>query len=213
MDFKSLKYELQNIIAGKSSSGKTDSIQAAKAYLKTHTKASSQTEGTKPDRTKEERALKEYAEKEHLYIEKENLGVFITSGAEQKIYYKENETELYKVSDAVFYETWSDYFDNLLLHNYFFPDTAYTLTGFYKDGVKLFAVVKQSFVLQTESTNLDLVKNYLLANGFFHKKNNDYFHPALGIILEDLHDENVLTGDGILFFVDTVFYITEDFYK
>lgn len=35
----------------------------------------------------------------------------------------------------------------------------------------------------------------------------------LGIILEDLHDENVLTQDGTLKFIDTVFYITEQFYK
>ena len=33
------------------------------------------------------------------------------------------------------------------------------------------------------------------------------FHADLGIILEDLHDENVLTQDGILYFIDTVFYI------
>ena len=110
-------------------------------------------------------------------------------------------------------KNWSDYFDNLLIHNYFFPDTAYTLTGFLEDENKLFAVVKQSFVLYTENTNLGMVKNHLLANGFIHKKNNDYYHPVLGIILEDLHDENVLTNNGVLFFVDTVFYITEDFYK
>ena len=38
-------------------------------------------------------------------------------------------------------------------------------------------------------------------------KNNDYFNPKLGIILEDLHDENVLTKSDILYFIDTVFYI------
>ena len=68
-------------------------------------------------------------------------------------------------------------------------------------------------MLLTEKTNLDVVKNYLLANGFVHKKNNDYYHPDLGIILEDLHDENVLTNKGVLFFIDTVFYLTEIFYS
>jgi len=38
-------------------------------------------------------------------------------------------------------------------------------------------------------------------------RNNDYFNPKLGIILEDLHDENVLTNNGILYFIDTVFYL------
>lgn len=45
-----------------------------------------------------------------------------------------------------------------------------------------------------------------------HKKNNDYFHPELGIILEDLHDENVLTEDNTLQFIDTVFYLTPAFF-
>ena len=29
------------------------------------------------------------------------------------------------------------------------------------------------------------------------------------LIAEDLHDENVLTKDGVLFFIDTVFYIMQ----
>lgn len=44
-------------------------------------------------------------------------------------------------------------------------------------------------------------------NGFVIKKNNDYFHNEIGIIIEDLHEENVLTCNNVLFFVDTVIYI------
>ena len=42
---------------------------------------------------------------------------------------------------------------------------------------------------------------------------NDYTQKDLGIILEDLHEENVFTSEGVLFFIDTVFYLTNDFYK
>ncbi|OAV72304.1 hypothetical protein Barb6_01240 [Bacteroidales bacterium Barb6] len=45
------------------------------------------------------------------------------------------------------------------------------------------------------------------SNGFNLIQNNDYINPKLGIIIEDLHDENVLTNNGILYFIDTVFYI------
>jgi hypothetical protein len=38
----------------------------------------------------------------------------------------------------------------------------------------------------------------MLENGFENTRNNDYYSPALGIILEDLHDENVLMENGIL---------------
>lgn len=67
-------------------------------------------------------------------------------------------------------------------------------------------------MVSTEQTDLNHVKEFLQANGFLLKKNNDYFHPELGIILEDLHDENVLTTNGTLQFIDTVFYLTEKFY-
>jgi Serine/Threonine/Tyrosine Kinase found in polyvalent proteins len=211
-DLKAVKNELQNIIYGKSNTGESNTIQAAKTYLGNHSKAGSETKNTKPARAEEERALIDYAAQNKLFIKKEQLGDYITEGAEQKVFYKENNTVLYKVADAIFYTNWTDYFDNLLLHNYFFPDTAYTLVGFFKEDDKFYVVLQQQFVLHTDLTNLEAVKSYLLSNGFLHKKNNDYFHPYLGIILEDLHDENVLTRDGILFFVDTVFYLTETFY-
>lgn len=44
-------------------------------------------------------------------------------------------------------------------------------------------------------------------------RNNDYYNPELGIILEDLHDENVLTRHDILYFIDTVFYLTDSFWN
>ena len=36
-------------------------------------------------------------------------------------------------------------------------------------------------------------------------------NEELGIILEDLHDENVLTRNGLLYFIDTVFYLTAQY--
>jgi hypothetical protein len=94
-----------------------------------------------------------------------------------------------------------------------FPDTSYKLNGFYKGESTVYAVVEQSFIEANEKTDLKFVKEFMVSNGFGNTRNNDYFNPNLGIILEDLHDENVLTKDGVLFFIDTVFYITDDFYK
>jgi Ser/Thr protein kinase RdoA (MazF antagonist) len=47
----------------------------------------------------------------------------------------------------------------------------------------------------------------MAANGFKNTRNNDYYNADLGIILEDLHDENVLVQEDVLYFIDTVFYI------
>jgi Serine/Threonine/Tyrosine Kinase found in polyvalent proteins len=212
-DLKQLKYELQNVIFGKGGEGQSSLIQSAKAYLGSYSQTGSEFKEAKPDRTEEERALREFAASNNLYFDAQLLGTYITEGAEQKVYFNEVTQSLYKTADGIFYVNWTDYFNNLLLHNYFFSDTAYTLEGFIDVDSKFSAVVKQPLVLQTEVTNLELVKGYLLENGFIHKKNNDYYQPYLGIILEDLHDENVLTNSGILFFIDTVFYLTEAFYN
>jgi len=47
------------------------------------------------------------------------------------------------------------------MHNYFFPNTAYELMGFYIDSTGLFAVIKQPFILITEPTDLNKVKSFL----------------------------------------------------
>ncbi len=100
----------------------------------------------------------------------------------------------------------------MLLHNAFFEDTAYQLIGFHAENETLFAVVEQPFVEVTSTTNLEHIKGFLLSNGFTNTRNNDYYNQELGLILEDLHDENVLTKDGLLYFIDTVFYLTDDFW-
>ena len=75
-----------------------------------------------------------------------------------------------KLSDSIFYNSWEDYLNNLLLHNHLFPDTAYELIGFSLNEDKLYAVVKQPFVKATEKTDLSLVKKTMEENGFSVKK-------------------------------------------
>ena len=77
----------------------------------------------------------------------------------------------------------------------------------------LHPIVEQPHVVSSESVNLNDVKFFLENNGFINNKNNDYINKELGIILEDLHDENVLQNGVVLSFIDTVFYLTKEFYK
>ncbi|PQJ10551.1 hypothetical protein CJD36_011285 [Flavipsychrobacter stenotrophus] len=77
----------------------------------------------------------------------------------------------------------------------------------------LFAVVEQSHIIKTEDVDLNDVQDFLETNGFRNTRRNDYYNDDLGIILEDLHDENVISSSNMLFFVDTVFYLTDKFYE
>lgn len=119
-----------------------------------------------------------------MWIKEINSENYISQGAEQKVYLNDGKSVL-KLNDTIFYASWTDYFHNLLLNNYFFPDTAYELLGFYQEENTIYAVVKQAFIRATEKTNLAFVKEFMAENGFANTRNNDYYNSDLGIILEE----------------------------
>jgi len=207
-----LKDELHNILSGKSEVRFGAVIQTIACYLNDGEKTSSIIEIEKHFKSEEAKRLENYISEKNLWVENIDFSQYVSEGAEQKVYLNDSEHVL-KLNDAIYYNSWKDYFYNLLLHNFFFSDTAYELLGFTKDNETIYAVVKQNYVSITSSTNLSEVKTFLTLNGFENNRNNDYINRELGIILEDLHDENVLTKNEILYFIDTVFYLTEEFWK
>jgi hypothetical protein len=206
-----LKDELHNVLSGKSKVRFGTIIQAITSYLNDGTQTSATIEVEKHFKKEETKKLIEFISKNNLWIEIDT-SQYVSEGAEQKVYLKDTESVL-KLNDSIYYVSWKDYFYNLLLHNYFFQDTAYDLIGFTKENDVLYAVVQQSYVSITNNTDLTKVKEFLYQNGFENNRNNDYYNPDLGIILEDLHDENVLTRNDVLYFIDTVFYLTETFWE
>lgn len=208
-----MKNELRNVLSGKSKVRFGETIQAISSYVRKSTETSTTIKDTKLFRKQEEQVLEKFISENNLWLNDIDFSKYVSEGAEQKVYLKDSQFVI-KLNDAIYYTSWTDYFYNLLLHNYFFSDTAYELIGFTRDeNSVLYAVVQQSFVTITNITNLEQVRTFLTQNGFLNSRNNDYYNPKLGIILEDLHDENVLTNNEILFFIDTVFYLTDDFWK
>jgi len=201
-----MRDDIQHILSGKSQVKHHHLIQTTCSYLKGSQGASSMAKDQQQHKEEETKSLIQFAEKNHLWVDID-IDLYVSQGAEQKVYLKDGLTVL-KLNDAIYYASWVDYFHNLLLNNLFFPDTAYQLLGFYKDSSILYAVVEQPFVKANEKTDLNMVKAFLENNGFINKKNHDYYNEELGLILEDLHDENVLSQNGMLYFIDTVFYIT-----
>lgn len=201
-----MKDDIQHILSGTSQVKHHHLIQTACSYLKGSKGASSMAKDQQHYKEEETKSLIQFAEYNCLWVANIDTDLYVSKGAEQKVYLKDGSTVL-KLNDAIYYASWVDYFHNLLLNNLFFPDTAYQLLGFYKDLDVLYAVVEQPFVKANEKTDLTVVKAFLENNGFVNKKNHDYFNQELGLILEDLHDENVLTQNGMLYFIDTVFYI------
>jgi hypothetical protein len=207
MNYKAIKDEIQNIIYGKSGNSQKTLIRTVTDYLRASERASTLVKKDKQYKQEETKKLIEFCNQNNLWVnEKVNFDLFVSEGAEQKVYIKNNKT-VFKLNDAIYYESWQDYLINLQLNNYFFPDTTYTLVGFCLIDQIIYALLEQPFVTANESTDLEKVAEFMLENGFVNTRNHDYFNSELGIILEDLHDENVLTKDGVLYFIDTVFYL------
>lgn len=198
--------DIQDILSGKSQVKHHHLIQATCSYLNRSQGTGSVAEKQQQIKEQETEKLIQFADHNNLWIENINLDNYVSQGAEQKVFLKDGATVL-KLNDSIYYASWIDYFHNLLLNNLFFPDTAYNLLGFHKDQDVVYAVLEQPFVKATEKTDLNKVKIFMENNSFLNTKNHDYYNAELCLILEDLHDENVLTQNGMLYFIDTVFYI------
>jgi len=208
-----IKTELRNIISGKKQVSNGDFIQSITKHLRRGKKTSRNAKKGEFTKQEETEYLINYSTANSLWIKDLEDYVYLSEGAEQKVYLSNDVTHVLKLNTTIFYEFWIDYFHSLLFHNYFFPDTTYELIGFFYDSEQLCAVVKQSYIKADSLTELENVTRFLNKNNFFIKKNNDYYNSDLGLILEDLHDENVLTSKGTLFFIDTVFYTTPSFFE
>lgn len=209
---KSIKDELQNIILRDEQTGSGSQLKKAQGFLRRYAEAGNPAQKQQHFKNEETAALLKFAHEEQLFYTSPILPKdYISEGAEQRVY-RFDDAHVIKTNQGIFYENWLDYFTSLLIHNFFFPATAYAFLGFKIIDDELHAVVKQEFILANENTDLSAVKEFLEYNGFQHKRNNDYFNPEISLIFEDLHDENVLSYNGVLYFIDTVFYLTPAFY-
>ncbi len=198
--------EIQCIISGESQIKFGTGIQTILSYLRGSEKSGTLDKSNKHFKKEETERLRQLVEINNLWILDINLEQYVSEGAEQKVYLKDGKSVL-KLNDAIYYTCWEDYFVNLLLNNFFFPDTAYNLIGFHEIDSILYAVVEQQFIKANQKTDLNHVRQFMESNGFISIRKYDYYNSVSGILIEDLHDENVLTNDGMLYFIDTVFYV------
>ena len=136
-------------------------------------------------------------------------------GAEQRVF-EERDGWLLKANTGSYHGHWAQFLERLALHQLLFPETAYEVAGLLFEESSLSFVVRQKFV----ETDQDSKGNFLGAPrhlveshlsdvfGAYRFRNDDYYLPSLDLLIEDLHDENVLLSpDGRTpLFIDPVIY-------
>jgi len=203
--------KIENIVAGIIIEGESDYCTAIRNLLcagfPTSTTVKTEFESKAIIKEKQAILLENYCSENNIWLnnfpEEEN---YLTHGGEAKVYLNTDHRTVIKLNDAVYYATWLEFFNSIILHNLIFKNTSYNFLGFTKQGSELYAVLKQPFIISDAQADLKDIKSFLTFNGFENNRRNDYIHKELGLILEDMHDENVIVNSDTLFFIDTVFY-------
>ena len=119
---------LENIVKGIVLEGKADNCTAARNLLC----ASFSTSTTvKKDFDSQSRIKKEQTEfLKHQSSQKKwwvqdlpDETSFLTRGGEAKIYFAPDRRSVIKINDAVYYATWLEFFNSLVIHNLLFEET------------------------------------------------------------------------------------------
>ena len=206
-----IREKLQNVVNGTRFAGPADNCATVRNLLVesfgTGSTVKSEFESRAIVKEKQASFLKAWAKETGIWLENLPTGSqYLTKGGESKIYLAPDRLNVIKVNDAIYYATWDEYLNSLLLHNLLFPNTAYALIGFAELDNGLSALLQQPFI-EGEQAGLDDIRELLSYNGFENTKRQDYYNDEFGLVLEDMHDENVIAKDNLLFFIDTVFYI------
>jgi|SRR5450432_833838 len=206
---------LENIVKGIVLEGDEDNCTAARnllcASFRTSTTVKKDFEGQSVVKKEQAEFLRHHSLLRNWWVDDlPEESSFLTRGGEAQIYLAHDRRSVIKVNDAVYYATWLEFFNSLVIHNLLFEETGYEFLGFAEKGDSLLVLLKQPFITSDGPLDLSDVKKFLTFNGFENTRRNDYFNKELGIILEDMHDENIIVNSNKLFFIDTVFYTVSE---
>ncbi len=202
--------KIENIVSGIIIEGQTDTCTTIRNFLcrrfATSTTVKDDFESRTRIKKEQDLLIQGYCTEHSLWTDEPPAELYLTRGGEAKIYLHTDRLHVIKLNDAIYYATWFEFLNSILLHNLIFDNTAYELLGFRLEDDNLFAVLKQLFVYSDAQVEINDIRKFLGFNGFENNRRNDYIHKELGLILEDMHDENVLVNSETLFFIDSVFY-------
>jgi hypothetical protein len=180
--------------------------------FRTSTTVKKDFEGKSIIKEKQVEFLKQLANKHNWWVKDlPDKDKYLAEGGEATVYLHSDNKSVIKLNDGVYYATWLEYFNSLVIHSLLFSPTAYTFLGFIEVDNSLKAVLQQPFISSDITADLSAIRQLLLYNGFENTKRQDYFNKEFGLILEDMHDENVIMKENSLFFIDTVFYTVSEF--
>ena len=128
-------------------------------------------------------------------------------GQENDVYLHDG--RVFKCNNLSYHLSYVNFFDRLALHNVLFPGAPLRFEGFLLRAEELYPVMSQPAVRAKRGAHRGEVEIFMRRIGFTRTGNDDYRHPE-GILVEDLHDENVFVDqDDNLVVIDPVIYLAQ----
>ncbi len=167
-------------------------------------------------RPKEEAALQNWARQQGLMLDSAEFDRrWREQGrrgeSEHRLYFDEASQRWLKSNNLSNYGNWMAYFQSIQLHNWLFPKAPLWFDGFVQEEGCLRPVISQPHVEAARGATQAEVDVMMLGLGFEPVRNRDrarqydYLSKALGVEVNDLHDENVLlTRAGDIVVIDPV---------
>jgi hypothetical protein len=166
---------------------------------------------------KEAQALRAWAEKSGLMLDPaEFTANWRKHGSVEGSEHQVSPTEtgrVFKRTDTSLHGTWLEYLHRLALHNALFPETRMEFHGLMDvpegdglvEGGGLYAVVSQKTIDPARGATRQEVEAELAKMGFRRFRGEDYYNPATGVVIQDLHDENaIINKKGSLIIFDPI---------
>jgi hypothetical protein len=157
--------------------------------------------------------LKKWAKKNNLYVEdyRDIFNFELTEyepGSESTVFAGVESKYVYKVTNGgPWAPTWTEFFNRIAAHNLLFPDTRYEVVGFTESDIDFGVILKQPLINYLDGvSNPEELDNEMLKLGYTKgKKYGQWINEEDGVILDDLHQGNVVYGpSGAIQFIDPI---------
>jgi hypothetical protein len=126
-------------------------------------------------------------------------------GMESIVYMDESGKNVIKINNGYYNTDWADFFNRIMAHNIYFPETSYDFLGFTKRDGRLAVILKQPLVTIARGAKANEVKEEVEKRGLTFKSIYNIIDEYNNVSLHDFHEENaVIDTDGSMVFIDPI---------
>lgn len=153
-------------------------------------------------------AIIEYAKSNNLWVD-DYISIYGNKahayGVESDVYLSRDGKSVYKINNGIQHGTWLDFFNRIIAHNIYFPETKYEIVGYTQKDNKLAIILKQDVVEIIEAATDAQLEKDLTESLFIYNSRNNVKDVINGVILRDLHKENVVINNkGDVLYLDPI---------